>query len=476
MSFGEKGLDIAAPRNATVICVTNCDLACVLKKDYDQLLKEMTKAQHSKIHDFFFIEVFKRSLSKAVVDNIGADFCKIMVTLPKGNIVFHQGGFDNKVYIIKQGIVQFEHSVVIDKKEKPEDYLKKGQYSKKLFTVCRLTTGEILGEESIYSNEPKQFTARVCSEFAVMYYVSTQCIKGYTKSLTLVEEFFSTTYKERKTSRDTLLTNLLIKDGIIHKEEIKIRPLRKVWAFKKPIEKNPISNFEDFDKKYHNEIADFVREKVPSRDPKLAMLKDFEHSLQQCIIPRADLDELQYLVSDEYKLKDRSHIELEEIKKNTRDPRRILKVKMARIAASMIKDKSTSSKIAENSSVRGSSLYTRLYDYPKTAKAKTTRECKSLNVSSMPNTTTATSFNFVAPRYRDLDPDGTERSLTLPSAYNKTNRSMRVTQNTGSSWIRIIPKPLDDFDEVPLQCKISPLLHKGSVSKTADLIRRCKLT
>ena len=479
MSFGEKGLDVAAPRNATVICISNTDFACVLRKDYDQLLKEMTKAQNGKIQDFFFTTVFKRALGRGVVDNIGADFGKILVTLSKGTVVFHQGAIDNKVYIIKQGSLQLEHNVLIDKKVKPEDNYLKGKSVKKTFMVSTVSEGEIFGEECIFSNEPKRFTAKVHSETAVVYYVSKECIKAYTKMLPSVEEFFRHTYTERKNLRDSLLNKLFIQGGVLEIEkEIHDKPVKKEWSYTKPFEKNPIMNFEDFDKKYHNEIRDFVRVKVPSRNPRFAMLKDFENSLQHCVIPKAEMKELEYLVSRDFNIDDRMHIELEVIKKRIRDPRRLLKVKLSSLASGALKDRDrlNVSKSLENSSIKGSSFYDPLQVYSSPKKARTTRD-RSLNLSSMPNTATSTTFNIVLPKQHELDPHGTDRSLTLPSAYRQTGSISRVPNNTGTHF-RSTRKPSEDFgfEDMPLRCKISPLLYSGSVSKTADLIKKCKLT
>ena len=91
MIFGEKGMDDGTPRTATIVCLTDCDFACLLKKDYDRLLKEITKEQQSKIKDFFYNVVFKSTIPQMTVANLSSDFSKTVTIVNKNQCIFQQG-------------------------------------------------------------------------------------------------------------------------------------------------------------------------------------------------------------------------------------------------------------------------------------------------------------------------------------------------------------------------------------------------
>jgi CRP-like cAMP-binding protein len=486
MAFGEKGLDVGAPRNATVICIRNCDFACVLKRDYDLLLKDMTKVHFGNIREFFFKDVFKQEIGRAMVDNISADFCKLTLTLPKGSIVFQQGCLDNRVYIIKQGIIQFEHSVALNKNksETPIDKMKRCRTVQRVYDICRVAVGEVLGEECVYSAEPKTFTARVYSDTATLYYVSHQCMKSYTTMVPVVSEFFKRIYTERLNFRNQLLTNLLIKTKVIQNPEDDEDNKAKVkqWIVLKFVDKDISHNFDDFTKKYNLELNRFFRDKAPSRDPRLAMLKDFENSLQECVIPKAELKELEYLVSNEFRIKDRMYFELEKLKKRANDPKRILKIKLSEKALGSARDGSVSRSVdASTNKAKSIDLYPRTpgYAVKKMTPHRYIPANRSLNLSAI------TVKNLVLdPSLDDLSNIKTERSLRVETSRYRTTRSFHRANHRGLMADTARTAGLtslrgdDDIveDLMPLKCKISPLLYSGSVRKTATILKNCKLT
>lgn len=363
MVFGEKGIDEGTPRTATIVCLTDCDFACLLKKDYDKLLRDVTKDQLNRIKDFFVSDVFKHAIGKTIVANLGGDFSKTQLTMKKGQAVFSQGQFDSNVYIIKDGVVTLEHELT---KEVPiiDVELSQARKIKIVYAVCQLGKGEILGEDCLYVTGSKIYTARVTSDFCTLYMVSKSCIQNYAVLASEVAEFFSQVHLSKEHSREQLLKNLLRAEGSLREEDIDV-PKKEIddWLqhrYKKPTKEQVIKDFGQFKSKYCNDLTEFVREVAPSRVPKLVMMKDYEDCASKNVISQEEKKLLDHIGSVDFYVKDSSFQEINKQRLQLRNHQRCVvrnRMKEVRhqLATVMYGHKTTKSLDECDSSFKGTS-------------------------------------------------------------------------------------------------------------------------
>lgn len=361
-AFGEKGLDDGTPRTATVMCITDCDFACLLKKDYNKILKEVNREQLEAINEFFYTSVFKSNMSKILVSHLVSDFSKMIVKLPKGKLIFAQGTPDTNVYVIKEGAIVLEHIITT---YEPQCGVELGRLvpNKRLLKICSLSKGEILGEDCLFRNGVKQFSAIVESDMCELYTTGRQTIKSYSSISVNVIQYFKDLYRTRKNIHEALINNL-VKQRARESSENLEEPKRSKQSQEKiekemqqelrtgpkpkPVVYDKISDFETFDLKYRTELAEFVRKTIPSRDPKLAMRRDFEESIMTKVIPKDEIDEMKSTAKGDYIMKDTSYQEMQKMEKDLRGYRREMIRKQIK---SRFQDMLAISKARENKSL-----------------------------------------------------------------------------------------------------------------------------
>ena len=346
--FGEKGLNDNTTRNATVVCVTDCVFACISRRDYEKHLKHMNMSQQSKLNDFFFTHVFKQAVAKSETESLCEDFCKLTLTLPKGSIVFQQGCLDNRVYIIKQGTILLEHKIRSRDSQLVELQRKDAHYRN--YQVAKIGTGEFLGEECIFKNKPKIFSAKVISDSVILFVATKQCLKGHLKVNEQVKDYFEEIYKAKNESRKELLKKLIKNWNALVEEEptenstASKEVSAKIPGWTRPVHKPEpyVDTFDDFDKKYNNEFASFVRKKANYHDPHFQMLDDFEQKMKKCIIPANEIKLMEDMLTREYMVTNRDYFELQDIRALIKDPKKELLLHLSEKAKGRIQKKNLS--------------------------------------------------------------------------------------------------------------------------------------
>jgi CRP-like cAMP-binding protein len=305
-SFGEKGLDDGTPRTATILCSADCEFACLMKTDYDQLLKEVNKEKMEKINDFFYSLVFKNSISRALINSIGGDFSKNILKLTRGNYVFAQGSFDQNIYVIRNGMILIEYMV-----ETEDRFLGIPIGTKRIIKtihgVYKVLEGEILGEESLFEDLPKQVSAKVVSNDAELMWITKQSLRSYVVHSSALEDFFKILLKTKRTLTSSIIDSLCSSPARQPSAELPDLNLTSsslspqidvagptvVSAEAKRTLKSPVyylprtqkykeskaSNFDEIQQMHFNPRAEFMRKEYPERGGKFPLLKDCEQVL-----------------------------------------------------------------------------------------------------------------------------------------------------------------------------------------------------
>lgn len=294
-SFGEKGLDEGTPRTATILCSSDCEFACLLKADYDQLLKEVNKEKMEKINDFFYSLVFKNSITRALVNSIGGDFSKNVLRMKKGQYLFCQGSLDQNVYVVRSGMILLEYMVETEDRFLDIPVGAK-RVTKTVHGIYKVLEGEILGEECLFDELPKKVSARVVSNDAEIMWTTKPTLRNYVVHSTVLEDFFKALVKTKIGVRDTIITN--VRAGIasvglgpplpvnpvseVHTSEGKKTTKPPVFYLPKTQKYKEVKamNFEEIRKVHFNPQAEFMRKEYPKRGGKFPLLKDCEQVLQ----------------------------------------------------------------------------------------------------------------------------------------------------------------------------------------------------
>lgn len=364
-SFGEKGLEDNTPRNATILCTTDCFFCCVMKRDYEIYLRDLTKNHLTRIRDFFFADVFKKAIGKSVIDNLGPDFAKLVLNLKKGDVLFNQNNNNDNVYIVKSGSVTIEKAIYPNESQNDLMIKKNGP---KIYYLCSLSEAEIVGEECLFEKNPKEFTARVISESASFYYTSKQTMRSYMSKWRNLVDFLKGIYQTRRDARKQQLEQMQIRDTK-PAEPVPVRPKGPTirtkgarvdtWNMKKAIPTMPITDMAVFDKVYKSELANFVREVVPGRDPHFPMLKDFESSFSQIPIVKSKIAEIESHSYEDFLLRNSDYVDLNKMRYETHNQKRLVKLKLETFQRRSF-DRRDHTKTTKDSSLTQTSV-----DYPK---------------------------------------------------------------------------------------------------------------
>ena len=113
--IGEMSLESGAPRNATGICVDDCELLRICKKDYTELFKEINMEEKQKKINLLSMAIPElRDISNSTLFSVVYSMKQIKI--PKGKIIYFEGMPLKSCIIIEDGIVSV-------KKELDTDYL-----------------------------------------------------------------------------------------------------------------------------------------------------------------------------------------------------------------------------------------------------------------------------------------------------------------------------------------------------------------
>lgn len=457
-TFGEKGLDDSTPRNATIVCINDCFFCCVLKRDYDKYIKDLNRGQMNKIRDFFFSQVFKKAVPRNLTDNLGSDFSKLTMIYKKGDILYHQGSVEDngRLYIVKEGSVIVDKQVVGD--SQPHSDLMVRQRQSHTYFLCKMSEGEIIGEECLFTADPASYTIRVASQTASLYYTSKQTLKSYLSKSGVLLDFLRELYKSRIESRKFLLDQLISRDRrlkgvttvrgpIIRNKGAKV----DTWRKKKPLAELELETIEEFDLKYHSKHADFVRKIAPSRDRHFLMLKDFEGVSSALPIIKKEKSKIDSIDKEDYLLRDNSMAELNKVRMKLKDPRHLVKLKEG-IFRRAISVGGYQNKNLDSSSISISINYPRSVDYALRNSKKDGNE----NIT----------FGILPPLHKK------SKDHTLSSIENKAPSNHTSITNIKSS--NTIFRSYDDRRPSSFRHDIRSTLIRGDIGMTAKLISKLK--
>lgn len=301
MVVGEKGLYDGTPRSATVLCLEDCDFACLLKKDYDRLLRDANKELIEEVRDFFYQHVFKRSVQRAVLASLGSDFCKKMVCLRKDKFVFRQDSPDTNVYIIKRGSVMLQSLHSVDY-SKPFDNLPKRRKVEYAMNLITMGEGEIFGEEVLFdARKGREYSVKVCSDDCLMFTASCMTVRGHLLNNSSLKDYFRDIFEKKQAVRrqqiETIRKTMFTKDGEPRKDLSSLAAVDSGPAAR-------VRDVESFNQKYKTELTDFKLNTPCARNPILVMKSDYEQTMMRCTFGNKEIEELRtfsirdYLVND----------------------------------------------------------------------------------------------------------------------------------------------------------------------------------
>ena len=300
--FGEKGLDDGVPRAATCVCTSDCDFACLLKKDYDDVLREIHRTANERIKSFFVQQVFK-DVNQTLASKLGFDIAKIKVKLKKGDRVFQQGAVDNNIYIIKKGLLSLERS---EKQQvRPsESELANPKLALATYQVSLIGEAEIVGEECLFVDRPKVFSATVFSDECTLYRTSKETFRSYMIMDPALSEFLKQMFDQKQRLRVEVL------DRMSRRGELAIALGRKDGLLRKAAQKMATPNKELFAEKYSDEYVRFMCGLGRGRSPRMVYLGDVQDSLYDTMYSQKDKLEIDAITNQDYLLEDRSYQEL----------------------------------------------------------------------------------------------------------------------------------------------------------------------
>jgi CRP-like cAMP-binding protein len=300
--FGEKGLDDGVPRAATCVCAVDCDFACLLKKDYDDVLREIHRTTNERIKSFFVQQVFK-DVNQTLASKLGFDIAKIKVKFKKGDKIFQQGAVDNNIYIVKKGLLSLDRTERRLTKQQELD-LEAPKIVMAQYQVSLIGPSEIIGEECLFVDKPKVFSATVFSDECTLYRTSKETFRSYM----IMDVELSDSLRNMFDKKQKLRVEVL--DRMTRREELSHALGRKDHVGKKPVNEMATPSKALFTEKYSDEYVQFMRGQGRGRSPRVVYLGDVQDSLYDTIYSQKDKVEIDAITNQDYLLEDRSYQEL----------------------------------------------------------------------------------------------------------------------------------------------------------------------
>ena len=155
--FGEKGLDEGIKRTATVVCQQPCYFGVFLKEDYDEILKEASKAYTELKKRFFHFKVFSKSVESEISSELSFQFFKQRIDAPRGKVIFKKGDKPDFVYVLYEGEILVCDDHIEELLGRATDHelfaVRKARIKDK---ICLLGPGEIFGDMYLLDDKKQE--------------------------------------------------------------------------------------------------------------------------------------------------------------------------------------------------------------------------------------------------------------------------------------------------------------------------------
>jgi CRP-like cAMP-binding protein len=171
-SFGELALIRDDTRIASIVCIEETHFAVLAKHDFKRINGEVTERRLSEVVSFLrslpmFAPMTKESLTKL-------SFYFRQRQFTRKQVVYREGEQADVVYFVKEGEFQLLKKVrLIDAKS-----YKRSVQKTTTSEVAILARGEILGEEDVLHDQPRNTTCVCYSTTAETYYISSTDFKS----------------------------------------------------------------------------------------------------------------------------------------------------------------------------------------------------------------------------------------------------------------------------------------------------------
>ena len=177
--FGEKGIDEGNPRNATIVCSTHCHFGVINKRDYIEILRDVSKIEAEQRRSYIVNKVFKRAVSDSLASRLAYDFFKFETDYNAKEVIFLQGTRPEFVYILKKGEVIISRTEMMSTKDTKCELMVERKMTQN-FDLAIIKEGEIFGDYFLLNQSDRFFTATTSMESTILK-VSVECLFGHLK-------------------------------------------------------------------------------------------------------------------------------------------------------------------------------------------------------------------------------------------------------------------------------------------------------
>ncbi|OMJ67726.1 hypothetical protein SteCoe_35030 [Stentor coeruleus] len=160
-AFGDSVLLKEHQRDSTVVCLSECHMACLDKNDYTSILGKITDKKISDFVDFLKEIPIFRSWSKKNLEDLFYVF-KTM-SFNRKNLVYSLGSEPTNVYIVKSGEFEISKKVVLATENQKID-----------MKVAILTKGEMFGDSEVLEEIPREFNCTCYSTTGELYAITAK--------------------------------------------------------------------------------------------------------------------------------------------------------------------------------------------------------------------------------------------------------------------------------------------------------------
>jgi CRP-like cAMP-binding protein len=173
-SFGEYALLYNQPRMASVLCISETELAVLSKQSYLQILGKIDNKRIEEIVSFLKNFPIFKNWGKNSLVRVSYHFNEI--SFNRKALIFKEGDAIEKVFFIKEGeflLTKAVHQESLKRIKKPK--IRENAH------VSLLSAGEILGEE-VLNTSKHLYTCRVNSQTAKVLFISRNDFLGKIKN------------------------------------------------------------------------------------------------------------------------------------------------------------------------------------------------------------------------------------------------------------------------------------------------------
>lgn len=164
-TFGELALLRDEKRMASIVCKEETHFAVLEKQDFKRLIGEVSERRINEVVTFLrSISIFAPWSKKSIIK---LSYYFKQRTFNRKQIVYKEGDFAEHVYFVKEGEFQLLKKIITNDK-KPYKRSVKATASE----IAILGKGEILGEEDVLHDQPRDATCVCFSTSAETYYIS----------------------------------------------------------------------------------------------------------------------------------------------------------------------------------------------------------------------------------------------------------------------------------------------------------------